>query len=163
MMQFTLDLIKDSSRPIIQLDNLTALLDTGADIPVWTDDEEILVQDLGARLIKRNLSFKGFGGLVAGNVYELPVLRIGKLSFTYMHIITCKNLKDAPYQLIISASMFHDLIYEINDKTHRLNITVPEGEDAVRHLRIIDVNGNPHVLCTGAEIVVAGEQDIREL
>lgn len=56
------------------------------------------------------------------------------------------------YNLILSATMFDGLIYEINTKTHKLNITVPNGESNVRNLRIEDSNGHLHVLCSSDEV-----------
>ena len=49
MKQMTLTLDNQQQRPVIKLESgLRALLDTGAYIPVWTDDESILVERLGA-------------------------------------------------------------------------------------------------------------------
>ena len=68
MRQFTLCLDATQQRPVVSLKNLTALLDTGAYIPVWTDDEEVLVSELGAKLIKKDVPFTGFGGTTCGNL-----------------------------------------------------------------------------------------------
>lgn len=35
----------------------------------------------------------------------------------------------------------------IDDKNHKLNITLPQGESNVRNLKIEDKNGHLHVLC----------------
>ena len=35
MKQLTFKLIKESTRPILQINNIKALFDTGAEIPVW--------------------------------------------------------------------------------------------------------------------------------
>ena len=50
------------------------------------------------------------------------------------------------YNLILSATMFDGLIYEINMKTHRLSISVPDEETLVRNLRIVDSEGCIHIL-----------------
>ena len=56
MKQFTLRLDATQQRPVVLLKNsLTALLDTGAYIPIWTDEEDILVSVLGGKLIKENV------------------------------------------------------------------------------------------------------------
>lgn len=53
MKQYTLRLDKTRQRPVVILNNgLTALFDTGAYIPVWTDDEDILISELGAVLVR---------------------------------------------------------------------------------------------------------------
>ena len=56
MRQFTMKLDKKHQRPVVVLKNgLTALLDTGAYIPVWTDDEDILISFLGAELDRKSV------------------------------------------------------------------------------------------------------------
>ncbi|MBO5337126.1 MAG: hypothetical protein J6A94_08385 [Lachnospiraceae bacterium] len=47
--------------------------------------------------------------------------------------------------------LFDGLIYEINTKTHKLNVIVPNDESNVRSLRIEDANGHLHVLCGSDE------------
>lgn len=136
-------------RPIIYLNNwyrLNALLDTGALFPVWTAPEEALIS-IGAAKIKENVKFSGFGGETYGNLYRLKSVSIGKLIFPEMAIISCNDLKNVPYHIILSATMFHNLIYEIDIKNHKLNIIVPDDESTVRNLRIEDTNGKLHILC----------------
>ena len=70
---------------------------------------------------------------------------IGDLIFPNTHIIACKDLQDVPFQL-----MFQNLIYEIDDKNHRFNVTIPDDESNVRNLRIEDANGRLHLLCHSA-------------
>ena len=145
MRQFTLNLDATQQRPVVALKNLTALLDTGAYIPVWTDDEEILVSDLGAKLIKKNIPFTGFGGTAHGNLYQVT-LEVGDLVFPNMHIVANSELNTS-YNLILSATMFDGLIYEINTRRHTLNVTVVNDSDIVRSLRVVDKDGRIHVLC----------------
>lgn len=146
MKQFTLRLDATQQRPMVLLKNsLTALLDTGAYIPIWTDDEDILVSVLGGKLIKRNVPFTGFGGTAYGNLYQVT-LEIGDLIFPNMHIVANSELNTS-YNLILSATMFEGLSYEIDTKRHRLNVSVPDEEALVRNLRIVDSNGSLHILC----------------
>jgi hypothetical protein len=56
-----------------------------------------------------------------------------------------------PVPLLLPSTMFSGLIYEINNKTHRLNITVPDDESISRRLTIKDKNGRLYVLCSSAE------------
>lgn len=74
-------------------------------------------------------------------------IAIGKLIFPEMAIISCNDLRNVPYHIILSATMFHNLIYEIDNKNHKLNVTVPDGESIVRNLRIEDSNGRLYILC----------------
>ena len=120
---------------------------------MWTDDEQILVSDLGAKLIKKNIPFTGFGGTTYGNLYQVT-LEVGDLIFLNMHIVANSELNTS-YNLILSATMFNGLIYEINTQSHILNVTVVNDSNLVRNLKVIDKNGKIHVLCN------AHNEDIR--
>ena len=149
MKQMTLQLDSRQQRPVVRLKNgLRALLDTGAYIPVWTDDEDILVENLGASLIAKDVSFSGFGGEARGNLYKVS-LNVGELYYPNMTIIVNQDL-DTPFNLILSATMFQNLIYEVDDKNHRMNIMIPDEESMVRSLRIEDSGGQIHILCNSA-------------
>lgn len=149
MKQFTLQLNSRYQRPIVELKtwhNVEALLDTGAFFPIWTADEKIL-EKTGGILERKNIKFSGFGGETSGNLYRLNMFTIRNLNFPNMSIIACKDLKAVPFQLILSATMFHNLIYEIDSKNHKLNVTIPDNESTIRNLVIKDSEGRLHVLC----------------
>ena len=145
MKQMTLPLDELQQRPVVRLNRLRALLDTGAYIPIWFDDEEILTSVMGGTLIRRDVEFSGFGGTTKGNLYRVTMY-VGDLIYPNMAIIANSEL-DVPFNLIISATMFQNLLYEVDDKNHRLNITVPDDESNVRNLCIADKDGKIHVLC----------------
>ena len=152
MKQFTLNINKKYQRPIAELKswhNFEALLDTGAVFPIWTDEEDILSL-IGGKLVKKDISFGGFGGEAKGSLYRLQNVVVGELIFPDIYMIACKDLRDVPFQLILSATMFCGLIYEIDDKNYKLNITVPDGESIVRNLRIEDSAGRRHILAGSA-------------
>ena len=150
MKQMTLTLDSQQQRPVIRLENgLRALLDTGAYIPVWTDDESILVEKLGAEMVAEGVSFTGFGGKATGNLYKVT-LQLGDLIYPNMIIISNDDF-EVPFNMILSATMFQNLIYEIDDRNHRLNITIPDEESKVRNLRIVNSDGMIHVLCSSNE------------
>ena len=149
MTQFTLPLQKDRQRPIVFLDYLAnsyVMLDTGALFPVWCGDEDVLKKIGGTPLIY-DQSFGGFGGSARGTVYKLPKFRLGQLIFPNLPVIASRY--NLPCQMIMSATMFSGLIYEIDNGSHRLNVTVPDKESNVRNLTVEDRNGRLHVLCTG--------------
>ena len=146
----TLKLDIDQQRPVVIVGgNMTALLDTGAYIPVWTDEESILSEKLGAELVAEGVTFTGFGGETSGNLYKVT-LQVGELVYPNMSIVANAEL-DTPFNLILSATMFQSLIYEVDDKNHRFNVTVPDGESTVRNLRIENSDGRIFVLCNSAE------------
>lgn len=147
MRTFILRLDKKQDRPVILLENsFTALLDTGAYFPIWTDDEDILVSDLNAKFIKKNIPISGFGGTTYGNLYQVTI-KLGELIFPNMNIVANNDLNTS-YSMIVSATMFRHLRYEIDDENHVLTVTVPDKESNVRNLVIKDCNGKLHVLCS---------------
>lgn len=150
MNQFTLPLREEFQRPVIYLSelNLDAMLDTGSIFPVWCTKEAIL-RELGGEKIDDAFPFGGFGGMTTGKLYSLPVFRLGNLVYPHMKIIACEY-PSMTWPLILPATMFNHLIYEINNKTHRLNITVPDDESISRNLTIKDENGHLRVFCTSA-------------
>lgn len=149
MEQFTMNLNKNFQRPIIYLSNwhgLNALLDTGALFPVWTASEGVL-RSLGGVLIQKDVIFGGFGGNTYGNLYKLKQVTVGKLIFPDMAIIACGDLENVPYHILLSATMFQHLRYEIDDENHKFNVTIPNKESCVRNLSMQDKDGKLHVLC----------------
>lgn len=146
MRQYTLNLDKKHVRPVVLLQNgITALLDTGAYIPVWTADEDILVDQLGAKFVCANAAFSGFGGRVHGNVYKVTI-NLNGILYPDMHIVAVKN-DDDDYQMILSATMLDGLLYEIDTINHKLNITAKTLADTIRNLRIVSKEGKLFVLC----------------
>ncbi len=105
MKQYTMRLDLNHQRPVVMLKNgLTALLDTGAYIPIWTDDEKILVSRLGAKLIQRDVPISGFGGSTCGNMYKVT-MDIGGILYPELHIVANNEL-NVSFNFIISATMF---------------------------------------------------------
>ena len=152
MKQFTLKMRKRTQRPIVFLAEffqLDAMLDTGAVLPVWVEDEEIL-KAMGGVAIAFNQSFGGFGGTTTGTLYRIPLFRCGELLYPEFPIIVSPI--DLPCQMLLSATMFSGLIYEVDDCNHKFNVTIPDHESHVRKLTIEDRNGNLHILCTGENV-----------
>ena len=146
MKQYTLKLDNTRQRPVVILNNgLTALFDTGAYIPVWTDDEDILTSELGAQLVRKGVPLSGFGGCTYGNLYKVNI-DIGGILYPNMHIIA-NNEINATFNLILSATMFEGLIYQIDTVNHVLNVEVPDWESNVRNLRVVSEEGKLFVLC----------------
>jgi hypothetical protein len=72
-------------------------------------------------------------------------LTVGELIFPNMLIVVNDEL-DCPFNMIFSATMFHSLIYEIDDKHYKLNVTIPDDEKFVRNVTLTDSRGNKIVL-----------------
>ena len=141
MEQFTLELNKMARRPIIIIDGsvtLDAMLDTGALFPVWVAPKEALTS-IGGTFDISDVPFGGFGGMTKGDLYRIPTFCVGKLIFPHFPVIL--SPRNLPCQILLSATMFSRLVYEIDDKNHLLNFSVPEGESLVRPLNVRMENG----------------------
>ena len=150
MKQFTLELRENDQRPIVIIQRpklLYAMLDTGAIFPVWTAAEKLL-QESGGELAEKDKPFGGFGGMTKGHLYHIKNFCVGEMIFPIFPVIA--SPRDLPCQLLMSATMFSNLIYEIDDKNHRFNVTIPETESYIRTLKIKEENGRLHVFCTSA-------------
>ena len=153
MKQFTLPLDNETQRPITFLQNwygLDAMIDTGSLFPVWVDDEKFLSK-LGAEVVIDHVECGGFGGSAEGRLYAISTFQFGELIYPNFHIIAHKM--ELPCQMILPATMFRKLRYEIDDENHAFNVTVPDYQSNVRNLVIKDSGGKLHVLCAPAEIV----------
>lgn len=141
-----LTLDKNSDRPIVELTDsygLFVLIDTGARFPVWTADTDSL-EALGGKLFKSGVSYSGVGGQTTGDIYKIPEFILGdglhNLTYPELPVVTNSEFENAPFHMIISATMFHNLEYTINDKDHSLIVRIPDDESAVRNavLRVDD-------------------------
>lgn len=141
---FKLD--RSFERPTIKLSsNMLALLDTGAYIPVWTDDVLLLKEFYHATLQKERFEFSGFGGKTYGDLYRVH-FTMGKLSYPAMPIIASAEFADAPFSVILSATMLHGLIYEIDTINGFLKIQAVSESDLVRNITVFDKKGQKHIL-----------------
>lgn len=102
---------------------------------------------MGGKCVKYNVHFSGFGGETSGNLCEIKHILAGSFVFPGIHIMACKDLQDVPFQLIPSAAMLSGLICEIDDKNHKLNVTIPDNESMVRNLTVRDSDGKQHIMC----------------
>ena len=114
---------------------MPVLIDTGAIIPIWTSNISQLVK-FGATFYKSNVPFSGFGGTAYGDAYNLPDLYIGKLHFKDIKIVANSSLGNVPFYMIISATMFRSLAYEIDMIDYNLNIRMKNSDNFERKLLV---------------------------
>ena len=148
MKQLTFSIDENIQRPVVMLKDwhrVIAMIDTGSLFPVWVAEEQALVE-LGGELLIEEVEFGGFGGKAKGKLYKLPIFQMGDLVYPNLHIILCEI--DLPCYMILPATMFRNLRYEIDDENHRFNVTIPDSQSNVRNLVIKDENGKLHVFCT---------------
>ena len=144
-MQITLQLDEKARRPIASLNwfhGCRALIDTGALFPIWNKSEELLVKKLGAVLIKRDIKFSGFGGETQGNLYRVH-FEMNGLHYLDMPIISSR-LKEVNWNMILSATMFDGMTYEIDTINKQLNMNIKDNQP-VRILRLSNDDNNVSV------------------
>ena len=140
-MQLTIPLDQYARRPIARLDwfhDCRALIDTGALFPVWTKNEALLLR-LGACLIRKKVAFSGFGGKTSGSLYRVSFSLYG-LRYPDMPIVA-KPINDLNCHLILSATMFDQMIYTIDTINKCLTIDTIDPQ-IVRLLKVSDEYGN---------------------
>ena len=146
MQEYVFNMQNDADRPIIMLDSIfpgcTALIDTGAIIPVWTKDVELL-KELGAQLVKKDVSFSGFGGETKGDLYKLD-LQLAELFYPGLPIVVHENNK-IPGFFIFSATMFNKMIYTIDDIRKQFEVRI-EDNQICRNLSLQMADGRVVVL-----------------
>lgn len=145
-----LDILLDQSarRPIARLDwfpGCLALIDTGALFPVWTKSETLL-EKLGGKLQKNNVSFSGFGGKTYGHLYRIN-FNLNGLQYIDMPIVV-KPMENLNCHIILSATMFENMIYTIDTINKHLNIDTMDNQ-IVRILKLSDEYRNLSVYLAG--------------
>lgn len=157
-MQLDISLNQTSRRPIARLNwfsGCLALIDTGALFPVWTKSESLLIK-LGGRLQKRNVSFSGFGGETYGHLYRVN-FNLNGLQYIYMPIVV-KPMENLNCHIIISATMFENMIYTIDTINKKLSIDTADNQ-VVRILKLSNEQNNLSVYLAGTYETVQDYQD----
>lgn len=148
-MQVTVQLDDEARRPIAKINwfnGCRALIDTGALFPIWNKSEDILIRKLGAVLVKKDITFGGFGGEARGNLYRVN-FELNSIHYIDMPIIA-GELKGTNRHIIVSATMFDGMTYEIDTINKRLNIDTKDNQ-TIRILRLSSDNNNLSVYLAG--------------
>lgn len=148
-MQMTIQLDEKARRPIAQINwfaGCRALLDTGALFPIWNGNGKSLEHGFHAKLIRKNVAFGGFGGKAAGDLYRVN-FELNGIYYIDMPIIA-SELEGTNWNMIISATMFDGMSYEIDTVNKRLNIDIKDNQP-VRILRLSDDNNSISVYLAG--------------
>ncbi len=135
-MQITIQLDHESRRPIANLNwfrGCRALVDTGALFPIWNGDGKSLEDGFHDKLQQKDIIFGGFGGKAKGDLYRVH-FEMNGLYYLDMPIIA-SELKEANWNIILSATMFDGMIYEIDTISKRFNIDTKDNQP-IRILRL---------------------------
>ena len=148
-MHITIRLDNKARRPIAHIDwfkGCRALIDTGALFPIWNGDGKSLEQGFNAELIRKDITFGGFGGDAEGDLYRIN-FELNGLHYLDMPIIA-SELEGTNWNMILSATMFDGMTYEIDTVNKKLNINTQDNQP-VRILRLSDDNNSISVYLAG--------------
>lgn len=101
---------------------------------------------MGAILVKKDITFGGFGGEARGNLYRVN-FELNSIHYINMPIIA-SELKGTNWHIIISATMFDGMAYEIDTVNKKLNVDTKDNQP-IRILRLSDDNNNLSVYLAG--------------
>lgn len=155
-MQVTIQLDNKARRPIANLEwfkGCRALIDTGSLFPIWNGIGADLEQSFNAKLQKRDVAFRGFGGEAKGDLYRVN-FEMNGLYYVDMPIIA-SELEGANWNMIVSDTMLDGTTYEIDTVNKRLNIDTKDNQP-VRILRLSDDDNKLSIYFAGAYTTVAG-------
>lgn len=148
-MQMTIQLDKKARRPIAEIDwfeGCRALIDTGALFPIWNGIGADLEQSFNAKLQKRDVAFRGFGGEAKGDLYRVN-FEMNGLHYPNIPIIA-SEIEGTNWNMLLSATMFDGMIYEIDTINKKLNIDTKDNQP-VRILRLSNDNNSISVYLAG--------------
>lgn len=140
MKNFSIKLLPNYQRPIIELYGMNTLLDTGAVIPTFSLPLQTLKNLFNAKVILENAEIKGFGGVCKGKICSLENFKVGELTFEKIEVFV-PNESVTSHPFLLSASMFVGLKYVIDTINLKLTIEIPENENLTRHFFIKDLRG----------------------
>ena len=130
--------------PVIVLpwfNNCRVLIDTGSTIPMWLKSI-IPLKMKGAIQQNRQIELSGVGGKTSGTLYKVN-FDFGNIHFKDLPIIH-KEIKFADAYMILPATLFENMVYEINNIDHTFKIKV-DNNSYYRQFKIKDNDGNPYV------------------
>ena len=140
MKEFSIPLISDYTRPVIELYKLPALIDTGALIPVFSIFPSTLEKYFDIKLIFPDEHITGFGGEEKGAVYSISNFKVGELIFKDFEIFVPKK-PHLQFPFLLSANLFHGLIYEIDTINQKFTVRMKEEQLLERECKIKKIRG----------------------
>lgn len=138
------NLDKKENSPVIVLpwfNNCRVLIDTGSTMPMWLKSI-VPLKMKGAVKQERQLILNGVGGKTTGELYKVN-FDFGNIHFKDLPIIH-KEIKVADAYMILPATLFEGMVYEINNIDYTFKVKV-DNKGCYRQFKIKDNNGIPYV------------------
>ncbi len=140
MKEFSIPLMSDYTRPVIELYKLPALIDTGAVIPVISIFPSIFEKHFDSKLILPHGDISGIGGKEYGAVYSLSNFQVGDLIFNDFEVF----VPDEPilqFPFLLSANLFHGMAYEIDTINQKFTVKMKDEQPLTREFKIKKFKG----------------------
>ncbi len=145
--KYNLDTKKNS--PVIILpwfNNCRILIDTGATLPMWLKSI-VPLKIKGAVKENRTVNLKDVGGNSAGDLYRVN-FDFGNIHFMSLPIVH-KEISVADAYMILPATLFEGMIYEIDNINHIFTVKV-DNKKCYRDFQIKDEKGIPYIYLANA-------------
>ncbi len=140
MKEFSIPLMSDYTRPVIELYKLPTLIDTGAIIPVISIFPSIFEKHFESKLILENGTISGIGGDERGAVYSLANFKIGDLIFKDFEVFVPYEPR-LKFPILLSANLFHGMIYEIDTINQKFTVRMTDEQSLNRECKIKKIRG----------------------
>lgn len=126
--------------------NCRVLIDTGATLPMWLKSI-VPLKIKGAVKENRKVNLKGVGGSSAGDLYRVN-FDFGNIHFKGLPIVH-KEISVADAYMILPATLFEGMIYDIDNINHIFTVKV-DNKKCYRDFQIKDEKGIPYIYLAGA-------------
>ena len=144
LIEETYNLDKKENSPVIVIPwfhNCRVLIDTGSTMPMWLKSI-VPLKIKGAVQQDRQIELRGVGGKTSGTLYKVN-FDFGNIHFKDLPVIH-KEIKVADAYMILPATLFEGMVYEINNIEHTFKVKV-DNKCYYRQFKIKDNNGTPYV------------------
>lgn len=139
---YSLDTRENS--PVIVLpwfNNCRVLIDTGATLPMWLKSV-IPLKIKGAIKENHMVNLNGVGGNSTGDLYRIN-FDFGNIHFKNLPIVH-KEISVADAYMILPATLFEGMVYEIDNINHTFKVKV-DNKEYYRDFKIKDKRGIPYI------------------
>lgn len=139
---YSLDTKENS--PVIVLpwfNNCRVLIDTGATLPMWLKSV-IPLKIKGAIKENYTVDLNGVGGSSTGDLYRVN-FDFGNIHFKNLPIVH-KEISVADAYMILPATLFEGMTYEVDNINHTFKVRV-DNKEYYRDFKIKDKTGVPYI------------------
>ena len=140
MKEFSIPLMSEYSRPVIELYKLPALIDTSAVIPVFSIYPALFEKCFDVKIILQDKYIIGTYGEEKGAVYSISEFKIGELIFNDFEIFV-PNEPRLQFPFLLSSTLFHGMDYEFDTINKKFTVRMKDEQPLNREFKIKEFKG----------------------